>query len=286
MWRIVSSCALGILSINVCIPAQANDSLTAIDATNNTVVTACDDDSWPPYVFKNKQADGTKVDGFSVEVIREALALSGKTLQLSLLPWLRCQQALQNGLEYQLILGASYTNKRAEHFLLTNPYHTIGAELFYLHSGWPNGLNPKHPIDLANAGVCAMRGFPVKNVQLDPSYVDTGHDNIQQLVQKLYLGRCKVVLSGTEAINSLVKELSSRTQKEKLRRLPMPWSPKTSYHALINSHHPQAIALKTQLDEALRSMEDSGRLNQIRQKWGLPKISSSIPYGTQKSKKM
>jgi len=262
--------------------AQANKRIVSPSVTAMPdEILACDDQNWPPYVFLGSENGHPKAQGFSVDVIATALAEHGLTLRLDTMPWLRCQRELSGPSRYLLALGAAHTPEREQQFLLSRPYHVLQSTLFFIEEYWPNGKSFTHKEELKHITVCAMRGFPLKNLGLENYRVDRGHDSFQQMLDKLYYRRCDALITPVEAIAPLLKQARQSPRYRPLAQREIPWQGGTSFHALLNKHHPQSIALQQLLDAGIAAMERDGRLDALRKKWELPALDLPLTTGEQ-----
>lgn len=262
--------------------AQANKRIQApTPSALPTEIIACDDPNWPPYVFLGNEHGHPKAQGFSVDVIGTALAEHGLKLKVETMPWLRCQRELSSNGRFLLTLGAAYTPEREEHYRLSLPYHALQSTLFFIESHWPAGKTFSRKEELKTITLCAMRGFPLKNLGLEGYRVDRGHDNYQQMLDKLHYRRCDALLTPVEAIDAVLKQARLSPRHQPLSKREIPWQEATSFHALLNKHHPQGAMLQTLLNESLTTMARDGRLDALRKKWSLPALALPLSSGQQ-----
>lgn len=107
-----------------------------LSARASPIVKICDDEAgWPPYTFADRQ-DPRVIRGASAELISEILKRAGYQAEIRLLPWKRCLAEVASG-KSAIALNASYSDERAQKYLLSQPYYTLSSALFYRVQKYP-----------------------------------------------------------------------------------------------------------------------------------------------------
>ncbi|HEY0589989.1 MAG TPA: transporter substrate-binding domain-containing protein, partial [Pseudoduganella sp.] len=166
-------------------------------------IAICEDENeWPPYVYRQRGADGTpgKLTGYAVDVISEILARNKISYSFDLIPWPRCQAVATLGKEYQMVLNLSYNPERQRNFLLTRAYYSTTTFYYYSRRHHSAGLKIAGLGDLRKQRVCGIHGYNYVNYGLPPGEVDQGARDFSTLIAKLHAGRCTLFLEKQEVM--------------------------------------------------------------------------------------
>jgi polar amino acid transport system substrate-binding protein len=158
----------------------------------------CDIGSEIPIYAYYKRKNGLitdEVTGFSVEYIKQILSAQNIKSTVELIPWKRCQAMVANG-KYTMLLNASVNPERQKNFLITKAYYTIKDVYFY------SKLKPtpkvKNVKDLRLLYICGQAGFNYLNFGIHDEEIDTQAASFPQVMDKLKLGHCDIVLGHLE----------------------------------------------------------------------------------------
>lgn len=141
---------------------------------------------WPPYVGQK-----LKNYGFASEIITEAFARVGYTVQISFLPWERALRKVAEG-KYDATYPAYYSEERTVTYLLSNPFST-GILGFYKRKDMPISFQTLHDLQAYTIGV--VRGY-VNTEEFDnaPYLKKDIADNDEQNIRKLLKGRVDLIV--------------------------------------------------------------------------------------------
>lgn len=90
---------------------------------------------WPPYIHSINE-------GMSVEIVKQAMALSGHKVRLSLKLWHQCLKGVTDG-KSDLLIASWRNDEREKYFLFSDPYFESDIVLIE---------NPKNPINYNGLG--------------------------------------------------------------------------------------------------------------------------------------
>lgn len=233
-------------------------------------IAICEDENeWPPYVYRQRGADGTpgKLTGFAVDVIREILARNKISYSFDLLPWPRCQAVTTLGLEYQMVLNLSYNPDRQRDFLLTRPYYSTTTFYYYSRRNHPDGLKIGSPADLRKQRVCGIHGYNYVNYGLPPGAVDQGARDFPSLIAKLHAGRCALFLEKREVMVGFAAIGKNYLADPDLGSARVPGLRPTAFYLGISRRYEHAQELRSLVDDELLKMDETGRLEEIWRKY-------------------
>jgi polar amino acid transport system substrate-binding protein len=233
-------------------------------------IAICEDENeWPPYVYRQRAADGTpgKLAGYAVDVISEILSRHGIRFTLDLLPWPRCQAVAALGKQYQMVLNLSYNAERMQNFLMTRAYYSTNTYYYFSRRQFPKGLKINSAADLHQHRVCGIHGYNYLNYGLAASEVDQGARDFNSLIAKLHAGRCALFLEKQEVMAGFAAIGKDYLADPDLAGARVPGMRPTAFYLGISRRFEHANELRSLVDDELLQMEESGRLGAIWRKY-------------------
>ena len=234
------------------------------DFKGGTVAICDDQNEWPPYIYFERNSDGSrtgKVAGYSIAVIDAIFARHGIKRELKMLPWARCVADLQNGSRAQLAMNLTRNVERHQFLLFTRPYYTMHSHYFYSARSFPKGLQINALDDLRKYRICGLKGYNYERIPVQG--MDQGSKDYRSLVSKLHLGRCDVFLEQFEAMVGFGAIGQRHLDDPDLRHARLPELEPAAFAMGISRKYPHAAALQMLLDGELQRMERSGELRAI-----------------------
>jgi len=240
-------------------------------AAQMTTVTVCDDVAeWPPFTYRERDVSGqpgSKVLGFSVEVLRRILSPHRIAVQIELLPWVRCLREVESGQQFQMALNASFSQEREARFLFSQPYYETTHTYFYSRKVYPRGLRLRDVAELSRYQICGVHGYNYSAYGLSDQQVDRGALDFARVIAKLHAGRCEIGIEKLEAVAGFKRLGRDLLGDPDLGHAPIPGLARGEFHMLISRQHPQGEALRTLIDRGLKTLRESGELRELRQRY-------------------
>ncbi|MBH9553095.1 substrate-binding periplasmic protein [Inhella gelatinilytica] len=231
----------------------------------------CDDAAeWPPFTYFARDASGKprpEVMGYSVDVLRAILQTAGIQLQVQLLPWVRCLREVESGGQFLLAVNASASPERQQRFWMTQPYYDITPTYFFSRKTFPNGVSIRSAADLRRYHVCGVHGYNYSFYGLTDAEVDRGALDFRRVIAKLHARRCEIGLQELEAVAGLKKIGPDVLADPDLGWAEVPGLPKGEFHMLVTRQHPQGEALYQFLNQGIKTLRDSGKLQELRRRY-------------------
>lgn len=232
-------------------------------------IAICDDgNEWPPYSYYAR-VEGKKtrqLAGYAVDVIDEIFARHKVRYSIDLIPWTRCQAVAIIGKEYGMVLNMTYNARRARSFYLSRPYYFANTYYFYSRRNHPDGLSIRSPADLGNYRVCGVQGYNYEGLGIDAEQIDQGAKDFVALVAKLEIGRCSLFLEKDQVMAGFAGIGKDYLSGHDIGKAPLPGVKPTAFHFGVSKRHPQGATLRKVIDDDLRRMEASGRLEELLKK--------------------
>ncbi|WP_342120635.1 substrate-binding periplasmic protein [Pseudoduganella sp. OTU4001] len=229
-------------------------------------IAICEDENeWPPYVYRQRGADGAsgKLTGYAVDVISEILKQHGIRVSFELIPWPRCQAVAALGQQFQMVLNLSYNEERMRNFLMTRAYYSTTTYYYYSRRHYPKGPPVHSPADLRRHRVCGIHGYNYVNYGLPAGTVDQGARDFESLIAKLHASRCVLFLEKHEVMAGFAAIGKNYLADRDLVGAPMPGMPKTAFYMGVSRRYKHAHELRALVDDALLKMQENGRLAEI-----------------------
>lgn len=246
-------------------------------------IRVCDDaNEWPPYAyFERVQGQpSAHVTGFTVELLRRIAARQGWRLQIDMLPWKRCLEAVRSG-EALLLLNAIRTPERERDYWLSTPIYE--TRLLYLWSKRqrPEGLTLRTQAELAPLRIGGVQGYSYSQLDLIPESRLVRAPNYRSLLQMLHLGRVDValvnegVMLGHAALGNAAfsgdTELGIGALED---RAP------SRFYMMATRARPEGQALMGAINQELEAMARQGELAKLREGFLQPLTPAATPPAT------
>ena len=228
---------------------QSNESVPAA-----RVLIAAGDHDYPPYQF----VQDNRATGFHVEVLRAVAEEQGLTVDFRLLPWNQAVRQFEAG-EIDILCGVSSSPNRRETMMFSVPYDVVSYGIFTPRESTVRTLE-----DLAGRPVLVQQG-----------------DVMQETVARdLPTARLTAVENSVDMINLLAEPeppfaaallprlqglhfLEAMGLREQVRLLPQVFYPRPFSFAVRQDD----ALLLARLNEGLKMIETSGRLDDLRNQW-------------------
>jgi len=243
---------------------------------NNTHINIVDDGAqWPPFIYyERKGSKSTKnIVGYSVDVINEIFKKANITHTIKLLPWKRALKELELGLDYQLILNASYSKKREELYYFTRAFYSLNNFVFYSKKHYPKGLQSTNTSYIKeNYKVCGLLAYNYNDVGFKDNEIDKGgFYNFDKLIRAIEQRneRCNVFLEGYEIFVGFQAIGRNYFSNKNLGYQRMTDTKPTKFYMLISKKFKYAKELQILLDEGISTLEKSGKLLELKRKYNL-----------------
>jgi polar amino acid transport system substrate-binding protein len=234
-----------------------------------TPMLACADQAEiPPFTFAERHngVESGEVVGASVDLLKEIGRAHGWDVSVRLLPWARClQDAASN--RFQFVINLGQQEASSGRLLLSEPYFRMHSVYLYSRRTHPEGLALKSLADVRGHRVCGLGGYRFEAFGLNTADVDRGTTrSYEQLMAKLHLGRCDLVIDSRETIAGMYlinPKLRHLLVDGSLGMAPLPGAPIRDLYFGVPAAAPQAQALLKALNEGLRQMKTAQRIEQL-----------------------
>lgn len=228
-----------------------------------TRLKACGDaGEFPPFTYfdrKSGRQPGT-VGGFNAEYLPQLLAASGRSVDITLLPWKRCLALAQQG-EFDLVLDVVATPPRKKQFRTTAQFASTRSVIVY---------DERRPVPIPHnaAAMASLRRCEILGWDTTRSSGAFNSDK-QSLPATMALsfamlsaGRCDVLVLQREVIRSL-DLIGGKDWMRGLATHPIGYLPSSPLHYGVSRAVPYSDALHALLDEGIERMQRSGDAQRI-----------------------
>jgi polar amino acid transport system substrate-binding protein len=226
----------------------------------------CDDGAgWPPYTFVDPK-NPSNIIGASKELIFGILERAGYTPQIALLPWKRCLAQVESG-QTAMLLNASFSEERAQKFLMTKPYYSLHSGLFYRTSKYPSPPKVATAEDMQSYRYCGLYGYNYTMYDIPKAQLDTGAKDEPGRFAMLEHNRCDFVLGDVE----LLQAFSSMGQLnlKGTNHIPIPGAKPKEFHAMVSKALVDADKLLQILDDGIIAARADKTYARIFAKYGV-----------------
>lgn len=217
-------------------------------------------DEWPPLASKNIPGHG-----IAVEIVTEAFAAAGISVNIDFMPWKRCEATVQSGEAFASFPYAR-TPERAEVFDFSDTFLILKDKLFFVEKRFPRfefkTLDDLRPM-LIGGAIGYHYEARLAEAGLDVEYASTSLASFR----KLLAGRVDVVLEEEMAGRAIVAELLP-DQKDVVAVTEQPFSVNENC-LLVSRAYPDAEAMTRAFNHGLGIIKANGRYDQILRTHGL-----------------
>jgi polar amino acid transport system substrate-binding protein len=225
------------------------------------ILLVCDDElETPPFTYVDPQ-NQSALTGYSVAVIREIAARADKRLDITLLPWARCQNEVKLGRRH-IALNATWNEQRAESFLFSDSFHEAQDFYYYDSRRYPVGLDIKSPKDLQKYKICGLPGYNYQHLTLTEKQIDFEARDHQQVMLKLSFGQCDLFIEKFPIMAGFSLIGRPYIRNFSLGYSAVPTVPPTPFYMLIEPGE-AGQAIKQFLDAGLAQLKADGSLKRL-----------------------
>jgi polar amino acid transport system substrate-binding protein len=252
------------LTIAACIVGLSCSGTGVVHAAQPLAI--CDDGAgWPPYTFFDPK-NTTQVIGASKELIFGILERAGYTPKITLLPWKRCLAQVESG-QTAMLLNASYSDERAQKFLMTKPYYSVQSGLFYLTSKYHTPPPLTKVEDMKLYRFCGLHGYNYTMYDIPKVQLDTGAKDEPSRFTMLRRDRCDFVLGDVEVLGAFAA--IGQLNLSGTAHIPIPSSKPKEFHAMVSKARPDAEHLLKILDEGIAATKADKTYTKIFSRYGV-----------------
>lgn len=210
-------------------------------------------DPWPPFVDPDAPNQG-----IATEIVRTALATQGYELQWEVMPWQRAILGVRDA-NYDLLIGAWYTDERAEYLHYSQPYVDNNVKFIkriddpFEYTGLAS-LNNKH------VGTVLGYGYPEEFDQAQ-NFWHIPAVNLITNIRKLVGNRLDLTLED----EIVARDLISAINPDFLDRIAFTDASLStnSLHIAVGKAHPEGEAIIAAFNRGLAEIRASGELARI-----------------------
>ena len=226
----------------------------------------CDDVAgWPPYTFADPKNPQT-VTGASTDLMTGLLRRAGYAPQITLLPWKRCLGAVEAG-RAAMLLNASFSEERAQKFLVSKPYYSISSALFYSSAKYPVPPKIASLGEMKKYRYCGLLGYNYTMYDIPPEQLDTGARDETSRLEMLRMGRCDFVLGDVEIIKAFAA--MGQLNLVGIAYVPIPGAKPKEFHALVSRAWPDGDSLLKRINDGITASKADKSFDKVFKKYGL-----------------
>ena len=243
----------GLLFLAVLVFWAAASPVLAQDASKSPIIVMGDKD-YPPY---ESLVDGEPV-GINVDLWREIAKILGRPLDMRLNQWADSQERVQRG-EAKLLTFMSINKQRAELYDFTSPTFTSRFPVF-VHAETADQFDVS---DLTDKRIAVKKGgFPRIIIEtIHPEAKMVFVESALEGFRKLLRGE----VDGVMEVERVGYNILRQNDFQGIRATPKALAVKTGHIAVVKGN----LALLGQIDEALKALKESGKFDQIVDKWSV-----------------
>ena len=249
---------------------SAQDSLLA----GQSIRVCGDGGEWPPYAYFTRDAEGNKTDnveGYTVDVLKAILEENQIGVTFELPAWARCLAKADEGEEYQIALDASYSDERAQKYLLTESYYVITPKIFFAKNTFPDGFPSVSNVDqlFALGNVCGLLSYNYEGFSkgIENPNVDRGAKDFSILAEKALRGRCVGFLARYEILVGFSALGQDYLLGGQIADTDLPGAKPDNFYMLISRNYQHSDELKRVIDQGIQDLRESGRLDEFLHKY-------------------
>lgn len=236
-------------------------------------VKICDDNSeWPPYSYFPRvagKADMSHLTGAMIELIDKIFKHIQMDYSITAIPWKRCLHEVANFAEnqtYEIAIEGTLSEERLNHYYVTTYVYTTTGSYWYSRAKYPQGPNIKSPRDLKNYNLCGIFGYNYAGYGVAPDLISGRPKSYQAAFDMVSLGRCDLFLSNIPTVLGKVT-LGELTVPEGMVGEKVPGLEPGTFHIFIAKTSPRALALFTNINQALHVLTFRGVVDTIFNKY-------------------
>ena len=214
-------------------------------------------DLWPPYIMNSVQGSGIAHD-----IVADALISAGYDLEFSVKPWSRVLKETMTG-ENDLIISLWKTEKRAEHFLFTEPY-THNQMIFVSRPEIQFEFNSLESLE--GLRVALINDYAYGNRLLDyEDMIPVKTIDLPNSIRYLLSNQADVIVVDEEVAKWTVKGMKVPSEKLYFSRS---YFDSTPLHAAVRRSHPDAEKIVSTLNNYFQN-HAKGKLEALKKLYGI-----------------
>lgn len=226
-------------------------------------VYVCSHLGFEPYVIP----EGQELSGIDIDIVEEALNRAEISHEIVALPWARLISSLKSGTcDIGFSLFDRSFRREFANYLFDVPIHTSNIRVFSLKE---NNMHFEKVSDLFGLNVAHNRGFSLtyelefgveaRKIQRFP------YDDPQSALNMLHAGRIDMILENEQRLAYYLKKQGG---KDNVISQDIPFlSHEPAFLVISKASQFNATDLHSRLKKSLIEMEDSGRIDEINQKY-------------------
>ncbi len=232
-------------------------------AAEKFVRVCSDGDAYPPFSWLITSADGRQeFTGLSIDVLQTIFRKRQWSHTMVILPFKRCLRDTANGEMADMIMNGSANAEREKSFYFSEPLWSVSIHAIYARREFPTGLPLAQRKDLLRFRLCGVQGHNFSMLGLVDEQLDLGADSYEAVFAKLSLGRCQIFPYNIEVIEGHRLIGKNYFASGEFGHQAIPEIPSWPVRMLIAKSFELAEQLRTDIDEELRLMHNSGELQQ------------------------
>ena len=214
--------------------------------------------NWEPYYGENLPRNG-----FFTELVREAFERGGHTVNVEFMPWPRAMLEVRQG-DREVLLGAYYTEERAETYWASKPIYTDRVGLIARRELGITSFDSLR--ELSDYTIGHGRGFAVSEEFDSAEYLDKEAEESQVLnLRKLERGRIDMIAGSFASIRYLAQQEGIDTDDMVFLEPPLK---ENTLHIMISRNIPDGEQLLEDFHRGLREIRRDGTYEQILREMG------------------
>jgi len=256
----------------LCVALSASGSWAEPETQRRPVTVCFAEGEANAYAYKDARGQWR---GAALDLTRAALARAGFDVTLKPLPWARCLREVAEYKDrrgFEIASYASYSDERAQQYLITLPLHRITSGVWISRRQTPAAAPIQTLEELARHRLCGLHGSNFSWLRaLGVTQIDTGALNQGSLLRKLERGHCEWVVWAKEPVLGAA-QLGLLNLPPHLDFLPLPGPRMIGQRLLVARTSPRATQLQQGIDRALTEMHRSGASQRLYKRY--------LPTGT------
>jgi len=235
--------------------------ISSFSFAQDKVVKLCED-PWPPWTIG--EMGESPIGGFAVKITHKIFErIKGAEPNMQLLPWKRCLRDIELG-RMDGYLMALYTEERAQYLIVSDPFLTSRALLYYLVSKYPKGIKWKTFNDLSPYVIGDVIGYStspewdeaIKNNIFTAEKVKTDELNFKKLLK----GRLDLALFNEQIANEFINKFGAEDKVDYAKK-PVKV---TLYRMALGKKSPH-LQMLPKINQVIGELQAEGAIDEIKQ---------------------
>jgi len=214
--------------------------------------------NWEPYYGEDLPRNG-----FFTELVREAFVRGGHTVNVEFMPWARAMLEVKQG-DREVLLGAYYTDERAETYWASKPIYTDKVGLIARRELGISSFDSLR--ELSDYSIGYGRGFAVSDEFDTADYLQKEAEESQVLnLRKFERGRIDMIAGSFASIRYVAQEEGIDTSQMVFME---PVLNEHTLHIMISRNAPDGEQLLEDFHRGLREIRADGTYDRILREMG------------------